>query len=471
MNSPMGKTRNSGEFSVVPMKEKIAYFVGEAGSQSLFYYLILTLSSYFYTDVMHISAATIGVIIIVSRLFDMFSDLIVGHLIDRTHTKYGKARPLILIATIPYAISLLLLYCVPASWAMAHQIAFVVITYNLAVTVCYTLENIPWGTLCTLMSRDKTERTKLSTLRMVGSPLGGTIGVATVLPLIESLGGTQRAWQMGMGIFAVIGIIVNVITVSIITERVVSERAPEKNKLDIPSVVRNKYWWMDIAIIGIYNAFITCTATTLPYFAKYILNDTMLTTNLNNAQTLSLALTALACYWICRKLNNTTLVKIGMVIVIPAQILAIMFADSMTILMIATCVRSVGWGLLAAIIHSMVSDAVEYGHWRTGHRAEGTTYSAQGMGNKIGVLLGSGVTAILLGLSGYDGTQAVQVESANRMISGIYLYLPLVFALIILVLMAFYKIDKEYDGMMKDLLAGKYHKDAMFVSETKEAVN
>jgi len=461
MGKESERTSND-QFSKVPLKEKIAYFVGEAGSQSLFYYLILTLSSYFYTDVMHISAATIGIVIIVSRLFDMFSDLIVGHVIDRTHTKWGKARPLIIAATLPYAISLLLLYCVPASWSSAGQVAFVVITYNLAVTVCYTLENIPWGTLCTLMSRDKTERTKLSTLRMVGSPLGGTLGVATVLPFIELLGGTQRAWQTGMGVFAVIGIIVNVITVLTIKERVVNEEPPEKSKLDIPSVVRNKYWWMDIAIIGIYNAFITCSATTLPYFAKYILKDTMLTTNLNNAQTISLALTALACFWLCRKINNTKLVRIGMCIALPAQLLGIVFYDNMTILMIATCLRSIGWGLLAAIIHSMVSDAVEYGHWRTGHRAEGTTYSAQGMGNKIGVLLGGGLTSIFLGLSGYDGSLAVQCDAANQMICAIYLWLPVVFAAVIFVIMAFYKIDKEYDGIIKELLAGKYHPKAAF---------
>lgn len=131
------------EFAAVPLKEKLAYFFGEMLSQSLFYYLVLTLSIYFYTDVMHISATTIGIVVIVSRIFDAFTDLLIGTLVDRTKSRLGKARAWVIFMTAPYALSMFLLYCVPASWTTAHQIAYIVITYNLAVTVCYTFENIP----------------------------------------------------------------------------------------------------------------------------------------------------------------------------------------------------------------------------------------------------------------------------------------------------------------------------------------
>lgn len=108
----------------ITLKEKLAYFIGECGSCGMFYYLTITLSTYFFTDVMNISAATLGVIIIVTRLFDMFSDLVVGSLVDRTHTKWGKARPWVLFSTFPYAIAMVLLYCLPASWSIGPQIAY-----------------------------------------------------------------------------------------------------------------------------------------------------------------------------------------------------------------------------------------------------------------------------------------------------------------------------------------------------------
>ena len=113
------------EFAAVPLKEKLAYFFGEMLSQSLFYYLVLTLSIYFYTDVMHISATTIGIVVIVSRIFDAFTDLLIGTLVDRTKSRLGKARAWVIFMTAPYALSMFLLYCVPASWTTAHQIAYI----------------------------------------------------------------------------------------------------------------------------------------------------------------------------------------------------------------------------------------------------------------------------------------------------------------------------------------------------------
>jgi len=376
------KINTLGEFATVPLKEKFAYFMGELGYQSLFYYLVLTLSIYFFTDVMHISATTIGLIVIISRVFDSFTDLLCGTIVDRTKSKLGKARPWVIFMTIPYAVCMILIYCVPASWEGARQIAYVAITYNLAVTICYTFENIPWGTLSTLMSRDRVQRSQLSALRMAGSPLASALGVGIALPAIMALGGMQQDWIKVMTIFAVVGVTINLICAFTIKERVKSEEPPEKCKWDIPATLRNKYWWMNILIIGLFNSFITCFSTFLPYYCTYVLNDTLLTTNINYMQFITMAATALIVIWLCKKLDTTTIVRLGMLIAIVGQLISIVMPENIAALMVSACVRSIGWGCLAALIHSMVGDAVEYGHWRTGHRAPGTTYSAQGVGIK-----------------------------------------------------------------------------------------
>lgn len=85
MNS---KPNNLQEFAVIPLREKAAYFIGECGSCGMFYYLTITLSTFFFTDIMHISPITLGTIIIAPRVFDGLSDLLVGSLVDRTHTKW-----------------------------------------------------------------------------------------------------------------------------------------------------------------------------------------------------------------------------------------------------------------------------------------------------------------------------------------------------------------------------------------------
>ena len=461
------KGYNLNEFAAISMKEKIAYFVGECGSCGMFYYLTITLSTYFFTDVMHLSATTLGAIIIASRIFDGVSDLIVGSLVDRTHTRWGKARPWVLLSTLPYALAMVLLYCLPATWTTAHQVAYVVITYNLAVTICYTVENIPWGSLPALMTRDKVQRSQMHSIRMLASPLGSAIGVSTAMPLISAMGGRQQDWITVMSILAVVGILCNIFAVVVIKERVVSqpeEAAQNKknNRKDIPSAVHNPYWWVAILITLVWNTFSVATATLTPYYTKYFLLNAQITTAINNAQTITMALSAFSCYWLTKKLEKSTILKGTMVISLAGQLLLISNALNLTVILVGTVLRSVGFGCMGACMFAMATDAIEYGHWFTGHRAESTTYSAVGIGNKLGVLLGSGILTILLGAAGYDGTLAVQSASAMAMIRFLYLWTPVVLAVVTIVIMCCYRLDKRYDTVVSDLQRGLFREGAPY---------
>lgn len=461
------KGYNLNEFAAISLKEKIAYFVGECGSCGMFYYLTITLSTYFFTDVMHLSATTLGAIIIASRIFDGVSDLIVGSLVDRTHTRWGKARPWVLLSTLPYALAMVLLYCLPATWTTAHQVAYVVITYNLAVTICYTVENIPWGSLPALMTRDKVQRSQMHSIRMLASPLGSAIGVSTAMPLISAMGGRQQDWLTVMSILAVVGILCNIFAVVVIKERVVSqpeEAAQNKknNRKDIPSAVHNPYWWVAILITLVWNTFSVATATLTPYYTKYFLLNAQITTAINNAQTITMALSAFSCYWLTKKLEKSTILKGTMVISLAGQLLLISNALNLTVILVGTVLRSVGFGCMGACMFAMATDAIEYGHWFTGHRAESTTYSAVGIGNKLGVLLGSGILTILLGAAGYDGTLAVQSASAMAMIRFLYLWTPVVLAVVTIVIMCCYRLDKRYDTVVSDLQRGLFREGAPY---------
>lgn len=455
------------------MKEKIAYFVGECGSCGMFYYLTITLSTYFFTDVMNISATTLGLVIIITRVLDLFSDLIVGSLVDRTQTKWGKARPWVFGATIPYAVGMVLLYCLPASWSAGYQIAYIVITYNLAVTICYTAENIPWGSLPALMTGNKVERSQLHSIRMLASPLGSAIGVSVAIPLVKELGGTQADWIKVMTILACVGIICNFIAVALIKEKpqpnqavASSEKRDKKeNRKDIPSALRNPYWWAAIIITFIWNTFTVATATLTPYFTKYFLSDDQLTTLINNAQTITLALAAFSCYWLTKKWEKSTILKATMIISIIGQIILIANPLNISVLVAGTILRSVGFGCMGACMFAMATDAIEYGHWFTGHRAESTTYSSVGLGNKLGVLFGSGILSLLLGAAGYDGAAAVQSESTMSMISFLYLWVPVILAAATILVMFLYKLDKKYGFVTAELAEGRFREGAKYASE------
>lgn len=462
-----GQSKNLDEYAIIPMREKIAYFIGECGSCGMFYYLTITLSTYFFTDVMHISSVALGAVIIFSRAFDGISDLIVGSLVDRTYSKWGKARPWVLLATFPYALALVLLYCLPASWSTGHQIAYVAITYNLAVTICYTVENIPWGSLPALMTHDKVQRGQMHSVRMLASPLGSAIGVSTALPLINAMGGKQKDWILVMSILAVVGIICNMYAVFVIKERVTEEAPVEKknSKKDIPSALHNPYWWIAILITLVWNTFSVATATLTPYYTKYFLKDEMLTTVINNAQTITMALCAFSCYWLTKKWEKSTILKATMIISLFGQMFMVFGTVNATVIITGTIVRSVGFGCMGACMFAMATDAIEYGHWYTGHRAESTTYSAVGIGNKMGVMFGSGILSLLLGMSGYDGSLAVQSQSAMNMIHFLYLWIPAILAVITIGIMFLYRLDQRYDSIIQDLQNGRYYAEARYLKE------
>ncbi len=420
---------------------------------------------------MHISAAKLGTIVIVSRVFDLFSDIIVGSLVDRTHTKWGKARPWVILSTIPYALAMVIMFCLPASWTGARQIAYVVITYNLAVTVCYTVENIPWGSLPALMSRDKVQRAQMHSCRMLASPLGSALGVSIAMPLIAKLGGQQTDWVKVMTGLAIFGVICNFIACFLIKERVSAETVQtveagrESHKKDIPSALHNPYFWAAIAVTLVWNSFFVSTSTLTPYFAKYFLHDELLTATVNNAQTITMAICAFSCYWLTQKWEKSTILKFTMAISLIGQAVLMMNPMDMRFMMIGTILRSVGFGCMGALMFAIATDAIEYGHWFTGHRAESTTYSAAGIGNKLGVMVGSGILTLLLGVSGYDGTLAVQNDSAMQMIKVLYLWAPAILAVLTIVIMILYQLDNRYSGIMNDLAEGKFHPGAKYAEK------
>lgn len=457
--------QNSGEFAIVPWRDKILFMLLEIGGVGIAYYLGLTLATYFFTDVMHISAATLGLIIIVSRCCDAFSDLLVGMLVDRTRTRLGKARPWVLIGVFPYMISMVLMYCVPSGSATA-QIAYVAIIYNLSVTVCYTAWCIPTFTYASMTTRDQKQRGQITSLRQVASPIGSAIGVAVALPLINYLGGRQIDWIKVMTMFAIIGIAVNTLLCIFVKERVIPPaivKGEKRNRLDLPSALSNPSFWQIVIFTTIYSVYLVGFSTMNTYYCKYWLGNTLLTGTINTVQSVALALTAFLCFTLAGRVKKITLVKLGMILVVPGQLIIAIAPTSMPVLLAGTVFRSIGWGFLGGTMFGLSADTIEYGHWRTGHRAEGTTLAATGIGNKLGVLIGGGIYTMLMGVAGYDGALEVQSASAMNMISFLYIWSPLIFAVIVFIVAFTYKVDRDYNKAIADLKEGKFHPKAKFI--------
>ena len=182
----MGNESNNGK---VPLISKIAYGFGDVGC-NFSWMFVSNFLMIFYTDVFGISMAAVSALMLFSRFWDAINDPIVGGLTDKTHTRWGRYRPWLLIAAPITAILLVLSFWAHPDWSNTAKIIYMVITYCLLV-LGYTCVNIPYGTLCGAMTQDIDERAKINTSRSVSAMIAiGIINIVTV-PLISKLGSSS----------------------------------------------------------------------------------------------------------------------------------------------------------------------------------------------------------------------------------------------------------------------------------------
>ncbi len=257
-------------------KTRVSYGLGDTAC-NVVYGMIGSLLTIFYTDYVGISAAAIGVIMLISRIFDGCSDVIMGFVVNKTHSKYGQSRPWILWMAIPYAVSAVLLFTVPHT-ATNIQLIYIFVTYNFTATVCYTALNLPYGSLSAMMTRSSRERDMLSIVRMALSPIGRIMAVTFTTPLVKLFGDDQAAWVKTMAIWAVLALLM-LITCFKNCEEKVKIKVVKKEKIPVgktfSALLKNQYFWAVLILWMMQNVITSITGTILPYYCKYILgNDT-----------------------------------------------------------------------------------------------------------------------------------------------------------------------------------------------------
>ena len=443
-----------GENRSLHMKERIGYGVGDFAN-NMMYTPVNSFFTYFLTNIAGLGAGVVGTILLVSRLLDGVSDLIVGSFMEKIHSKHGKARPWLLWWCIPFAVSLVLMFSAP-DFGHVGKIIYAFLTYNLAVTVVYTAINLPFGSLAALMTKNQTERGYLNISKMVFAFGGGMVVNAATLPLVKYFGNDASAWQKTFLIYGVVAIIFFLI-VFFTTKEAVTEEAKKsgtEEQVSIPhalkSLLKNKYWIILLAIFflnSVVNAFIGVNV----YYAQYIMNDDSLVGNLSIFQNLASFAAFAVCTGIIRKIGKQKIAISGVAISFVGYAMVLVNPTSYAILYAAAVIKGIGNAALSGVMYGMLADTVEYNDWKSGIRAEGLVFSANSIGQKIGSGIGSAVLGWVLAAFGFVSSSAAQPSSAISGIRVIFLYVPLIVFAIMFIILLFYKLDKEYGHIIEDL--------------------
>ena len=398
----------------VRLKEKIGYGFGDAAS-SMFWKLFTMYLLFFYTDIFGISAVVVGIMFLITRLWDAAFDPIVGILADRTHSKWGKFRPYLLWVAIPFGIAGVLTFTTP-SLSIEGKIIYAYVSYSVMMMV-YSLINVPYASLLGVMSPDGKVRTILSSFRMVFAFLGSILALALVNPLVNFFiknvkCNEAHAWQFTIIVFAIIAIVLFWLTFSWTRERVAPIKQEQSNLgSDFMDLFTNRPWWI---LLGsgisalIFNSIRDGAA--IYYFKYYILNQNLISIYLVLGQIFNIA----GIIFVTPLANKFGKKATYFSAMLMATILSIFFywlpKENITLIMVFQCLISMCAGSIFPLLWSMYADIADYSEYKTGRRATGLIFSSSSMSQKFGWTIGGGLTGLLLGFYGF---QANEVQNLN----------------------------------------------------------
>lgn len=436
---------------------RVAYAGGDVACNVIFG-MIGTLLTLFYTDYVGIHPATVGIVMLVSRLFDGVSDLVMGVVVENTKSRWGKSRPWILWSSIPYAISAVLLFTVPRTEGLVQAI-YIFVTYNFCTTVCYTALNLPYGSLSAMMTRVSEERDMLSVVRMGLSPLGRIMAVTFTLPLVKLFGDNQAAWIKTMSIWAAIALILLIICFVKCEETVVIEAQKKAEKVSvlkgIKMLVTNQYFWAVLVLWMLQSVSFGISGTILPYYCKYIFgNDTWMYSALYLTETLVLVGCIFLCAPLIRKYGKRNVALAGAFLALAGQLLFFVNPLNFSWMVMSCVMRAIGLAPLNAAVFGMIGDVVEFGQWKTHVRQESLIFAGGSIGTKVGSGVASAAMTGFLSLAGYISSSAGTVEQPRQaldMIINIYKAGPLIVAALAVITLSLYKLDKKYPAIMEEL--------------------
>lgn len=427
------------------------------------YALLTSFVMIYLTNTVGLKAGIVGTFIAVSKIFDGFTDVFIGSMIDKTKSRMGKARPWMLWGFFGCAITLFAVFAIPTSLGKTAQYAWFFIAYTLLNAVFYTANNIAYSALTALVTKNSKERVQMGSFRFIFAFSTSLLIQTITVGAVDALGGGAAGWRTMAIIYCIVGIITNSIAVYSVKElpeeelnEDVNEDKEEKLTLiqSAKLLITNKYYIMICGVYvlqQLYGAMINIGI----YFMTYVLLNKNLfgvfSWAVNIPLIIALVFTpALVAKWKgMYKLNKYSymIATIGRLLVVVAG-----YMGSVPLMLLFTAVAALGQGPWQGDMNAVIASCSEYTYLKTGKRIDGTMYSCTSLGVKIGGGLGTAIAGWMLDLSGFvNGDTAVQPDSCISMMYFMYLWLPFILDLLITVILSFMNVEDANKKLQENM--------------------
>ena len=455
------------------IKDKLGYLFGDFGNDFTF----LLSSSFlmkFYTDVMGVNAATVGVIMMIARFVVAFSDVAMGRICDKSsYTKNGKFKPWIRRMCGPVALSSFLMYQSSLSnMPMTLKIIYLFITYILWGCVFYTSINIPYGSMASAISDSPEDRQSLSTFRTMGGMFAGAIVTAGV-PLIafdrnEKLGIdviNPSRFTVIAGVFSLLAVICYLLCFHLTTERIKSDDGENiKNKIPITSMVFNALRNRALVSIIFASIFMLLSQLTMQQMSNYVYPITYGNAKMISVSTIlmisGMTIAALTSKPLSRKFGKAEIsVAANMFAGIITLLLYFIRPQNVYVFIIFQGISWIGLGIFAMVNWALITDVIDYSEIKNGIREDGSIYALYSFARKLGQAASSGVSGGLLSYIGYTTAENITPVIKDGIFSIATLVPAVGFIFLGLILWLWYPLKKNEVEKNVKILKQKYNKE------------
>lgn len=463
---PLGKDK----FGVQKVMRTSDYFADSLGMFSL--NAITGLAgqlTYFYTDKVGMSAGIIATVLLLVRICDAFTDVIMGNIVDHTAPGKEKYRPWIIRMMIPAAIVMVLQFTMPAGASGSFQAVYLFVTNFLLTAIIYTAISIPYTALQVVRTNSQEERGKMGIWRAAAGYVSGMIIAIGVIPLTNLLGGDQAAWVKLGFIFALLLLLAFFICWKRAKESavdssnstdVVEERIEEPVPFwtAIRNLFGNKYWVMTLILGVMASLSYAITGSSGTYYCKLIYGDDNLVAILGAVGMIPTIVGFGSVGLLTKRLGVTKTLRISFFIGMVATAIRIINPTDFVFNTVLGCFASYATIPMMCLLGVMTAMAIDYNEYKYDKKMVATSQAASGFAGKIGSGIGGSIIGWCLAIANYDGLATVVTPEVQQAVFTFGIYIPLVLFIVMFVVSMKFDLEAKLPSMREEVATRKANK-------------
>ncbi len=394
------------------------------------------------TDTLKIPAAAVSLILVASKVFDDITDVVAGFIVDRTETKWGKARPYEIFIVGLWLCTWLLFSC-PESLSTTVKCVWIFIMYALAQSVCYTFLNAN-QTPYMVRAYKENQIVKLTSYGSVVTMLAAVAFNVAFPTLMGSIATSASGWSRLVLMFAVPLAAIGILRMLFVKEKydvdVTTEQSEKLKVKDVVTVLKtDKYILLITVMTFIFN--FVCNMGVNVYYFTYVVGNVGLMGVTYIAQMVAIPL-AFIFPKLISKFSTIKLMFVGFLVSAVGYLINFFAGSNMILLMIGAVLTGAGTIPASMLISLVIIECADFNEWKGIPRMEGTMSSINSFGSKVGAALGAGALGVILSLVGYTGNAENMPGGALTMIRLLYSLIPMVLYAFTAFSLKLYKLDK-----------------------------